>query len=72
MEEEMSPPLSGPLQAGCTSSLQEIVNSLGQAMEAEMAAHFEDWPLRLHSPPAPPLPAVRSGAPPIGPQPPSG
>lgn len=48
----MSPPLSGPLQAGCTSSLQEIVNSLGQAMEAEMAAHFEDWPCacppRLH------------------------
>lgn len=48
----MSPPLSGPLQAGCTSSLQEIVNSLGQAMEAEMAAHFENWPCacppRLH------------------------
>lgn len=31
------PAPSGPLQAGCTSSPQEIVNSLGQAVEAEVA-----------------------------------
>lgn len=37
VEEEMAPPLSGSLQAGCTSSPQEIVNSLGQAVEAEVA-----------------------------------
>lgn len=40
----MAPPLSGPLQAGCTSSPQEIVNSLGQAAETEVAAYSEDCP----------------------------
>lgn len=50
----MAPPLSGPLQAGCTSSLQEIVNSLGQTVEAEVATLPASEPplpsLHRHSP----------------------